>query len=147
MAPTDGEYLFPQPPGEADLRESPFGHVVYPDGAQFPFFHLDQYVNYTGTFEMLGAMWGAGRSYHDIGCWTFDERGERARVAHEQEHGGEAVFVLNDDYHANISFGEAWTIAAEQRAWTYAEARLAAGMTVVTARRSTGGKAPRKPLT
>ena len=135
-------YLFPP----EEQEEEPLGDVVYEDGTRFTFFSLDQYVNYVGTEALTGAMWGAGEDYERRG-WQPEPRAELAREIHRRNHGA-AVFLLSGDVRTSpqMSYAEASAVASEQRSWTYAEARRAAGMTVVTARVSTGGPAPRRQL-
>ena len=139
-APDPEQYLYPP----SDELDDPLGYALYEDGASFVFHTIYQYAAYLGTAEMPGALWDAGVDYQQRNGQP-EPLAEQARELHTRNHRN-AVFVLADDWRTSISFERATQRAVELGALDCIARRRAAGLTVVTARKSSGGPAPRRQL-
>ncbi len=141
-------------PVEGDT-DGPFGYAIYEDGTAFPFYREAQYAAYLGVTEMCGCMFDHGRGWHGLTEHKFHpcRPAELARERHQREH-GEAVFVCASDFELTeddeprtqpLEFSEAKALAVEAMAMDVCARRRSCGYATVTARKSTGAPAPRRP--
>jgi len=134
------QYLFPRHDEDSEI----LGYVLYEDGKSFVFYTETQYNLYLGDSTMRGPLWDNGQNYVGWGC-PGDPEAVRARELHERNH-GTAVFLFPQDFDPGMSFPTAKRLAEDRATLPATARRTIGGLATTTARVSTGGPAPRPPI-